>query len=116
MAGPTWTNPDQVVFLSTRLVEFVAAQNAKTLTLFWTNICREFFLQWPTPESELVPNGLEPKWNGSPKIIKKKKKTPEVAVAVVILPIELSKWVSLRREVCDEMTIISLFADDLFGV
>ena len=100
MAGLTWTTPDQVVFLTNRLIEFVAAQNAKTLTLFWTNIFRDFFLQWPTPNSELVPNGLDPTWNGSAKIAKKKKKTPEAA-AVVVPPVDMdeSKWVNVRREV-----------------
>jgi len=101
MAGPTWTNPDQVVFLTKRLIDFVAAQNAKTLTSFWTNTWRDFFLQWPTPDSELVPNGLDPNWNGSAKITKKKKKTPEEAAAVVVPPVDInmSKWVSVRREV-----------------
>jgi hypothetical protein len=97
MAGPTWTNPDQVVFLTKRLIEFVDAQNAKTLTSFWTNIWRDFFIQWPTPESELVPNGLEPDWNGLPKKIKKKK-TP-AAVVVTRIETDTAKWLSLRREV-----------------
>ena len=98
MAGPTWTNPDQVVFLTNRLIEFVAAQNAKALTPFWTSVWRDFFLQWPTPDSELLPNGLNPEWNGLPKAVKKKNKTPEAAA---VMPIETntSKWVSLRREV-----------------
>src|SRR5258708_2184476 len=119
MAGPTWTNPDQVAFLNKRLYDFVAAQNAKTLTAFWTSIWRDFFLQWPTPDSELVPNGLDPDWDGSSKIPKKKKKTSEAAAAAaaVVLPIETntSKWVSLRREVRASMIIIILFTYDLFS-
>ena len=118
MAGPTWTNPDQVVFLNKRLMEFVAAQSAKTLTEFWTTTWRDFFLQWPTPDSELVPNGLATDWDGSLKITKKKKKktSEAAAAAVVVPPIETntSKWVSLRREVCASVTIITLFAYDLF--
>jgi hypothetical protein len=86
MAGSTWTNPDQVVFLTKRLIDFVEAQNGKTLTTFWTNTWREFFLQWPTPESELVPNGLDADWNGSPKKSKKKKKASEVAAAAIVVP------------------------------
>jgi len=102
MAGSTWTNPDQVVFLTKRLIDFVAAQNAKALTTFWTDICRDFFLQWPTPDSELVSNGLDPDWDGSPKTTKKKKKKLEVAAEAVAVPpikTDASKWVSLHREV-----------------
>lgn len=101
MAGSTWTNPDQVVFLTKRLIAFVEAQDAKTLPTFWTNIWHNFFLQWPTPDSELVPKGLDADWTGAPKAKKKKKKTPEVteAVAVPVTERNMSNWVSLRREV-----------------
>ena len=101
MAGPTWTNPDQVVFLDKGLMAFVAAQDAKTLPVFWTDIWRDFFSLWPTPDSELLPNGLDADWTGAPKAKKKNKKT-EVAVAVPVPPTEsnMSNWVSLHREVC----------------
>ena len=105
MAGSTWTNPDQVVFLTKRLIVFVVAQDDKTLPAFWTEIFREFFLQWPTPNSELVPNGLDPDWTGGPKMSKKKKKTSEVTATAAVPSIEtnLSKWLSLRREVSTQI-------------
>ena len=98
MAGSTWTNPDQVVFLTKQLITFVAAQDDKTLLAFWTEICQEFFLQWLTPDSELVPNGLDPDWTGGLKMSKKKKKTSEVTATATVPSIEtnLSKWLSLR--------------------
>jgi hypothetical protein len=116
MVGSTWTNPDQVVFLNNRLIDFVEAQNGKTLTAFWTTIGRDFFLQWPTPESELVSNGLDPSWNGVQKTSKKKKKshnmeetsvTPE---AKVNTDADMSKWVGLRRDVSLQLMTLNLCA------
>jgi hypothetical protein len=116
MAGSTWTNPDQVVFLNKQLLPFVEAQDAKTLTAFWNTIWHDFFLQWPTPESELVPNGLEPLWDGSQKSSRKRKKshtategaTPEVMVNPS--DTDKSKWVGLRREVSAQFIMLILFA------
>jgi hypothetical protein len=104
MVGSTWTNPDQVVFLNNRLINFVEAQNSKNVTAFWTTIWRDFFLQWPTPDSELIPNGLEPSWNGAQKTSKKKKtdKTKEMVAPeakISVTDADISKWVGLRREV-----------------
>ena len=97
MVGSTWTNPDQVAFLTARLGSFVEAQGSKTLAMFWTNIYREFFAQWPTPESEMNPVGLDPDWDGSQKISKRKKKQPEATDSTVTPSGE--NWVRIRREV-----------------
>jgi hypothetical protein len=112
MVGSTWTNPDQVVFLNDRLIDFVEAQNGKTLTAFWTTIVRDFFLQWPTPDSELVPNGLDPNWNGTQKTSKKKKKSQKTEETVtpeekVNSTVDTSKWVGLRREVSLQLMILN---------
>jgi hypothetical protein len=111
MVGSTWTNPDQVVFLTNRLIDFVEAQNGKTLTAFWTTIWRDFFLQWPTPESESVPNGLDPSWNGTQKTSKKKKahKTEEmIAPEAIVNSTDTNKWVGIRREVSVQLVIKSV--------
>lgn len=110
MAGSTWTNPDQVAFLTKRLVPFVEAQNAKTLTAFWNTIWHDFFLQWPTPDSELVPNGLEPSWNGSQKLSKKRKKSHTATEGATPADMDKSKWVGLRREVSIQFKMLILFA------
>ena len=114
MAGSTWTNPDQVVFLSQRLVPFVEAQNAKTLTAFWTDIWRDFFRQWPTPDSESVPNGLDPTWNGEQKASKKRKKnhteTEGTTGDAVNTTDDMAKWLGLCREVSIQIMILVLYA------
>jgi len=116
MVGSTWTNPDQVVFLNNHLIDFVEAQNSKTVTAFWPTIWRDFFLQWPTPDSELIPNGLEPSWGGAQKTTKKKKsgKTKETVIPDAknnFTDADTSKWVGLRREVSVQFMILNLCAD-----
>ena len=93
MVGSTWTNPDQVAFLTARLGKFVEAQGSKTLTTFWTNIYREFFAQWPTPESEMISVGLDPDWDGSQKTSKRKKKQPDTTSSTATPSSE--KWVRI---------------------
>ena len=97
MVGSTWTNPDQVAFLTAQLGNFVEAQGSKTLTTFWTNINCEFFSQWPTPESEMSSVGLDPDWDGSQKTSKQKKNKSGTTSSMITIPGE--SWVRIRREV-----------------
>ena len=101
--GFTWTNPDQVMFLNNQLIEFVKAQNSKTLTAFWMTVWCDFFVQWLTPDSEFISNGLDPSWNGTQKTNKKKAhKTEETVILkgkVNSTDANTSKWMGLHQEV-----------------
>lgn len=97
MPAPSWANPDQKVFLKSRTVAFTQAQNEKKLTQFWVKVCRDFFLQWPTPQSKRVPNGLA-EWDGSAKGSKKKKRN-KVSGMEPSADIDPDKWVGTRKEV-----------------
>ena len=99
MPALPWANPDQKVFLESRGVGFAKAQNDRTLSQFWVEVCREFFVLWPSPESEQVPNGLEPTWDGSQPISKKKKNKAIKPKDPLTLDMSLEVWIALHKEV-----------------
>lgn len=53
MPAASWATPPQRKFLSSRLPAFSKAQEEKTLRDFWTEIYRDFFIQWSDPASEV---------------------------------------------------------------
>src|SRR5882757_10501718 len=113
MPALSWANPDQKVFLESRAVAFAKAQNEKTLTQFWVEVNRDFFVHWPTPESERVQNGLDPAWDGSRPASKKKKKAGNSSNDVVV-DIGLDVWVGARKEVCPKNVLFILDHDHAF--
>jgi hypothetical protein len=102
MPGLSWANPDQKVFLESRGVGFAKAQNDKTLSQFWVNVCRDFFVHWPSAQSEQVPNGMDPTWDGSHAVPKKKKNKAIQPKDPQTLDMSLEVWVGLRKEVCNK--------------
>lgn len=61
MPAQSWANPDQKVFLKSRALAFAQAQNEKKLAQFWVDVCKDFFAQWPTPQSERLSKSLSTK-------------------------------------------------------
>jgi hypothetical protein len=70
MSPPPWANAAQLEFLNKRKQDFKAAQKEKRLPAFWTDLHRDFFAQWDSPESEVVAEEDAPKKRKRSRVLK----------------------------------------------
>src|SRR5271168_2571525 len=79
MPSTPWATHPQLVFLESRLTDFLKAQGSKNLPAFWIEVKRDFFIRWPDQTAEAESSKIDPLCAESSKKSKKASKKREEA-------------------------------------